>query len=166
MKNTDKFLIGIVAGVALLVVVAFAVALLRPKPAYQPEDTPEGVTHNYLFALQEKDYERAYTYLSPTLAGYPDSSEEFVDNIDEYQWSFGYGNDSTTLEVESTDITGSRAVVTVRETTFYEGGLFDSGQYSNTFKVKLRLNAPTGTWQITESDSYWVWCWNDNEGCS
>jgi len=46
MKITDKFLIGSVAGVILLVSVAFAVAFLRPKPTYQSDDTPEGVAHN------------------------------------------------------------------------------------------------------------------------
>jgi len=77
MKNTDKFLVGIVVGVVVLVATAFAVALLRPKPTYQLEDTPKGVAHNYLLALQQEDYKRAYGYLSPTIEGYPTSAEAF-----------------------------------------------------------------------------------------
>ena len=96
MKKTDKLLIGIVAGILLLVLVAFGVALTRPKPAYQAEDKPEGVAFNYLFALQQGDYERAYGYLSPTLKRYPQTVEKFRDQIHDYSWNFsGLDNSST-----------------------------------------------------------------------
>jgi hypothetical protein len=163
MKSTDKFLIGIVGGVILLIVVAFAVAFLRPKPTYLPDDTPEGVAHNYLFALQQKDYARAYGYLSPTLSGYPKSAEAFASDASDYNWNFGDG--SNTLQVESSSITGDRAVVLVRETVFYEGGLFNSSQYANTFEMTLQRDPKSGAWKIVESDSYWAWCWNNSDGC-
>ena len=54
MKTTDKILIGIVAGIILLIIVALVVTLSRPEPTYQPEDTPEGIAHNYLLALQKE----------------------------------------------------------------------------------------------------------------
>jgi hypothetical protein len=165
MKSTDKFLIGIVVGIIVLVGVAFAVALWRPKPTYQPEDTPEGVAHNYLFALQQKDYTRAYGYLSPTLEGYPASAEKFADDLDEYAWQIQNLNDeSTTLSVEKADITDDRAVVSVKETHFYQGGLFDSNQYTTTFDVTLRRE--NGVWKIIASDPYWAPCWDDEKGCS
>jgi tetratricopeptide (TPR) repeat protein len=41
MKSFDKLLIGIVLGVLMLVGVVFAVALLRPAPADESEQTPE-----------------------------------------------------------------------------------------------------------------------------
>ncbi|HOF89582.1 MAG TPA: hypothetical protein PLZ36_15990, partial [Armatimonadota bacterium] len=69
MHTSDKWLIGIVIGAALLVCAAVAVTVLRPKPAYRADDTPAGVTHNYLLALKQRDYARAYGYLSPTLSG-------------------------------------------------------------------------------------------------
>ena len=55
MKSTDKVLIAIVAGIILLIIVAFVVALAKPEPTYQAEDTPEGVAYNYLLALQRKN---------------------------------------------------------------------------------------------------------------
>lgn len=165
MKTVDKFLISIVGGVILLVVAAFVVVLLRPRPTYQSEDTPEAVAHNYLLALKQKDYARAYTYLSPAIPGYPDSSEDFAEDIRDNSWLFNNGNDSATLEVESADITGSRAIVSVRETVFYAGGLFDSSQYSNIFEITLEQDTTTGVWKIVESDSYWAWCWNERGGC-
>ena len=164
MKTTDKFLIGIVAGVILLVGAAFAIAFLRPKPTYQPDDTPEDVAHNYLLALKQEDYARAYGYLSPGIRSYPDSAEAFAEDVADNRWNFGGGDDSVTLEIESVRMTGEdRAVVSVRERRFYQGGLFDSGEYTSTFDMTLRRR--NDRWQIFESDSYWAWCWDDTKGC-
>ena len=167
MKQTDKVLIGIVGGVILLVVAAFAVAVNKPKPAYQVEDTPEGVAFNYLFALQQEDYERAYGYLSPSIRGYPRDVEKFMDDIRDHSWQFSGLNDSSTmLEIDSVDINGKRADVRIRETHFYEGDLFNSGQYTSTFNITLRQDE-NGQWKIVKSDSYWLGCWSDPKdyGC-
>jgi hypothetical protein len=164
MKSTDKFLIGIVGGIILLVGVAFAVAFWRPQPSYQPEDTPEGVAHNYLFALQQGDYARAYNYLSSRLEGYPAISDKFISDLDEYSWQMhDMKNQSVTLAVDSAKLTGDRAVVTVRDTHFYRGDLFDSNQYTNTFEMTLQRE--NGEWKIIRSDSYWASCWDDSRGC-
>ena len=167
MKKTDKLLVGIVAGILLLVLVAFGVALTRPRPTYQAEDKPEGVAFNYLFALQQGDYERAYGYLSPTIKGYPRTVENFRDQIRDYSWNFsGLNDSSTTLEVDSVDVSGQRADVRIRETQFYEGDLFSSSEHSRIFDMTLRRDG-NGKWQIVESDSYWVYCWSDTNryGC-
>jgi len=164
MKKTDKILIGIVTGIVLLVVVAFVVALNKPKPTYQAEDTPEGVTFNYLFALQQKDYERAYGYLSPTLKGYPRNAEKFADDIQNRSYTFSrLYNSSTTLEIESSTVTGARTDVRIRETRFYEGDLFNSSQYTRSFTVTLRQEK-NGAWKVVDSDSYWISCWSDLQG--
>jgi hypothetical protein len=155
-------LIGIVVGVLLLVGVAFAVTLLQPKPSYQPDDTPEGVAHNYLFALQENDYDRARGYLSPTLEGYPETADEFVDGVERQSWMFRE-NVETTMAVESADIDGDRAVVIVRESRYYGGGLFESWQDISTFEMELHRE--DGAWRITDADFYFADCWRF-DGCS
>lgn len=166
MKKTDKLLLGIVAGIVLLVVVAFVVALNKPKPAYQSEDTPGGVAFNYLFSLQQNEYERAYGYLSSSIAGYPRDAEAFADDIHDYSWTFSnLDSSSTTLEVDSVNINGKRADVKIRETRFYEGDLFNSSQYTNLFNMTLRQNEK-GEWKIEDADDYWLWCWNNNDGCN
>jgi len=164
MKKTDKLLIGIVAGILLLVLVAFGVALTRPKPTYQAEDKPEGVAFNYLFALQQEDYERAYSYLSPTLKSYPRTVEKFRDQIRDYSWNFrGLEDTSTTLAIDSVEVNGRQAYVGIRETQFHEGDLFSSSEYSHVFEMTLRQDE-NEKWKIVESDSYWVHCWSASTG--
>jgi len=161
MKSTDKFLIGIVIGIVLLVVAAFVVTLTRPEPTYQAEDTPKGVAHNYLLALQKEDHQRAYGYLSPTLKGYPASAERFAENVEDSSWRFRLDTD-TTLAVESARVTGNRAVVEVRESRFRGGDLFDSGQSTTVFEMELQLE---DEWKIADSDYYFAWCWKRDDGC-
>lgn len=162
MKSTDKFLIGIVVGIVLLVVAAFVVTLTRPEPTYQAEDTPEGVAHNYLLALQEGNYRRAYGYLSPTIKGYPVSAERFAEDVEDYPWQFRMDTD-TALAVESARVTDNQAMVKVRESRFYGRGLFDSGQTTTVFKMELQLE--DGEWKIVDADYYFAWCWTYSDGC-
>jgi hypothetical protein len=160
MKSTDKFLIGIVVGIVLLVVIAFAIALLRPEAAYRAEDSPEGVTHNYLLALQKEDMERAYGYLSPTLDGYPESVEAFAEDVESDSYRFRIDRD-VTLMVESADVTGGRAVVDVRESRFRSGDLFEPSPRTIIFEIELRLEG--GEWKIVESKYYFSRCWTDSD---
>src|ERR671919_1786336 len=61
----DRFLTGILIGIAILVVLALAVFFIRSDTqTYISEDAPEGVVHNYVVAVLNKDYEKAYNYLA------------------------------------------------------------------------------------------------------
>jgi hypothetical protein len=161
MKKTDKILIGIVGGIIVLVAVAFVVALNKPAPTYQAEGTPEGVAFNYLFALKQKDYERAYGYISPGLKGRPKNVEKFIDDVRDNTWQFnGLDDSSITLEVDSVEMIGSRADVRIIETHFYEGDLFSSGSYTNNFVITLRPDA-AGNWKIEDANDYWNPCWDE-----
>lgn len=165
MKNTDKLLVAIVLGVVILVGVAFAVAFMQPKPAYESDETPAGVTHNYLLAIQQKDYERAYGYLSLSIPGRPYTVDRFIQNIKNYSYFFASETKTVSLEVISSDINGNDAIVSVRQTIFNNGGLFDSGESTRTFHVDLRLNPQKAEWKITSSELYWATCWNRSGGC-
>ncbi|MCP4539936.1 MAG: hypothetical protein GY832_22580 [Chloroflexi bacterium] len=162
MKSTDRFLVGIVVGIVALVIVAFVVTLVRPEPTYQAEDSPEGVAHNYLLALQQGEYERAYGYLSPTLTGYPASVDEFVDVVTDYSWQFRLDAD-TTLAIELARVVGSRTVVQVRESRFNGGSLFGDSQSITTFDIKLE--SEQGAWRIVDADHYFARCWRNDKGC-
>ena len=164
MKGADKFLIAIVVGAVLLAGAAFAVALLQPDPEYRPDDSPEGIAHNYLLALQRADYVRAYDYLSPGISGYPETLEQFEQEVRDFGWNFR-GDNSVSLEVRSAEVRGNRATVEVNETVFYSSGPFDSGEFTNTFEMELARGGPAERWKILESQQYWAWCWHQEGGC-
>ncbi len=162
MANTDKFLIGIVIGILLLVVVALAITFIRPEPTYQAEHGPKNIAHNYLLALQKQDYARAYGYLSPTLDGYPGSAEKFTQDVQDSSWLFDLDED-TSLAVESARVTGERAVVKVRESHFYADGLFGGDTYTSVFEIKLQKEE--NEYKIVDADSYFAWCWKRSTEC-
>jgi hypothetical protein len=166
MKGSDKFLIGIVAGILLLIVISLVVVLTRPEPEYRNGGSPEVTVHNYLLALRLKEYERAYGYLSPRLTGYPKDAEAFADDIDNrYSSRFGHGD--TTIDVQSADMRGNMATVEVLETSFSDGDLFSSGNYERRFDMELRHE--NGQWKLMGGDRYWTSCWeqapSDNSYC-
>jgi hypothetical protein len=161
VKQIDRFLLAIIAGIVVLVAIALGLALARPAQGYLQETTPGAVAHNYLLAIKERDDERAYGSLSPQLSGYPADVEAFADQLDRYSWSFS--RDPATISIRDERITDDRAVVTIDETRFYGGGLFSSGQSTNSFDVDLRREGEA--WKIVDAGSYWAQCWSEEEGC-
>ncbi|MBW8012441.1 MAG: hypothetical protein FVQ83_14595 [Chloroflexi bacterium] len=161
MKGTDKFLIAIVVGVIILAAAAIGVALMQSEAAYLSDDTPEGVTHNYLLAIQNEDYERAYSYLSPDLIEYPEDVIEFKRDINLNLFIFRQ-NTSNTIEILSSSIYGENADVEVRETSFHQGDFFDSYRSTNNFVITLTII--DGEWKIVNGDYYFAPCWRDY-GC-
>ena len=87
-KSSNRLLIAIVIGAVVLVGIAIGVTLLQPEPDYLTDDTPEGVAHNYLLALDKGEYQQAYSYLSPTLPGYPIDLESFTENVEDNPYRF------------------------------------------------------------------------------
>jgi hypothetical protein len=162
MKKTDRFLIVIVAGIVLLVAVTLIVSLRQPAATYQPEDTPEGVAHNYILALQQKDYERAYGYLSPTLPGYPIGSMEFMQHTSQYRWRFQF-DDNTTIAISDVTLRGDQATVQAARNRFSSEGLFGGNISVSHFDLQLRHE--NGVWKMVQADRYWADCWNQSDGC-
>lgn len=162
MKGQDRFLIGIVVGMVLLVVAVLLVALLGgDRVAYRPDDSPEAAAYNYLLALRQQDYARAYGYLSPTLAHYPASLDQFVYDVRRDSWSLTELQGDVSLAVESVIPAETQTTVVIAQTTYPTGGLFDSVQYRSTFDVVLREEG--GSWKIVQAQRYWYHCWSTTE---
>jgi hypothetical protein len=159
MKGVDKYLIGIVVGIVLLVAVTVIIVLTRPKAEYRPDDSPEAIVHNYLLAIKETDYERAYEYISSEIRYYPEDLESFIEIVEDEPWSFGRRADSI-VEVQSSRVSGDKTTVKVLETVYSSGGLFDSGQYDRNFDMKLHQD--NGEWKLIDGDRYWYNCWGDD----
>lgn len=162
MSKTDKMLIGIVAGILLVVLMAALVSLNQPEAEYLDENTPEAVAHDYLLALQKVDYPRAYASLSPDLPGLPKTLEDFLEQIQYRSWMFESLADSSFV-VEPRSQSEDRATVEVKIITFYEPGLFSGGSVTNQFAIYLKLH--NGMWKVTYSNNFFSSCWLDQEPC-
>lgn len=156
-NSSDRLLLGIVAGIVILIIVAFWLVLTQPEPAYQEEVTPEGVAHNYLLALRQDEFGKAYGYLSTQLENYPEDLDTFVDNVEANYYGF-WPDEDVTLEVLSASVVGEKATVQVHESRFSGDGLFEGGMRERSFEMELRLEE--GNWKIVDSDGYWHFCWN------
>src|SRR6185369_17425936 len=104
----DRFLTGILVGIAVLVVIALAVFFTRKNnQSYISENNPEGVVHNYVLAVLNKDYKKAYGYLADL-----DNKPTF----DEFRNPFvtgGLNPGNSALDVGKSEITGDDAYVEV-----------------------------------------------------
>lgn len=147
----DRFLLGILAGIGLLVIVALiSFFVRRDSLAYGPEEQPEGVVRNYLVALRKGDYERAYGYLA---AGqYKPTLEEFQQAIFTNQVM----PEESGVEVGQASISDQQAYVKL---SVYHGasGPFDNGWRNDETATLKREN---GQWKI-ESLPYpfWAYSW-------
>lgn len=159
MKD-DKFLIGIVAGIILLVVVSLAVVLLRSpeNEAYIADDTPAGVVHNYFLAVQRKEFEKAYGYLSDDLKSKP-ALDEFIREMD----NAGRGQEMA-LSIGDTRLGDVHTQVDVTITTYRSGTLFDSSSYTSQNTVYLRAAGDGSQWKITQFPyPYWGYYWDEEQ---
>src|SRR5881398_116352 len=76
--KADRFLIAIFLGIVILLVVGgISVAILRQPARELPADTPGGVVQGFYSALEQKDYNKAYDYLSDSMARKP-TRDQFV----------------------------------------------------------------------------------------
>jgi hypothetical protein len=150
--KTDKFLIGIVIGIVLLVIAAIVVVLARGQnEEYVADDTPAGVVHNYFLAVQQKEFDKAYNYLSDEIEAKP-TLDEFIASVD--------NQNESALKIGAVNIDNNRARVEVAITNYYGGGPFDSGRYTNQETTYLRQD-DNGNWKIFEFPyPYWGY-WNE-----
>jgi hypothetical protein len=104
----DRFLTGILIGIGLLVVVALAVFFTRKDTqTYVSDETPEGVVHNYVVAVLNKEYEKAYSYLADL-----DNKPTYEEFRDSFLKGMVNPNNSG-VDIGQSDITGDDATVEV-----------------------------------------------------
>lgn len=161
MRSTfqDRGLVAIVAGALLLVVIAFVVVLRQGPAEYRNDAAPDAAVHNYLLAIQQSDYARAYTYLAPTIKGYPADVGQFTADIVGAPYMFGQDRREGVAVGATNIVNDELATVGVEVTQFSGGDLFGSSRYSYTFQVTLARS--DAGWQITNADQYWQPCWTD-----
>ncbi len=144
----DRFLTGILIGIGVLIVAALLVFFTRQsQPSYSGQNTPEGVVHDYVLAILNKEYPKAYTYLAeldnkPTLA--------------QFQQAFAVGKmnpGDSGIKVGKASVVGDNATVEV-SMVYGASDPFSSG-YSNVGTAQLvRQN---GAWKISSMPTYNIW---------
>lgn len=147
----DRFLLGILAGIGVLVVLAVGLYFLRQgNLTYGPEDTPGGVVRNYVVALKKGDYDRAASYLV-TMNPAPDKLS-FIQ---------AYGAQSSELASTSVEV-GEESIILNKATVqlaLVQGnsGLFNEPYRSQQVAELVREN---GSWKIKQMPyPFWNFSW-------
>lgn len=144
----DRFLIGILIGIFILILAALTVFFTRQnKQTYGSEEAPEGVVHNYVLAVLNKDYHRAYTYLADL---------ENKPNYDNFRRSFLTGSlnpSNTGIKISKADVSGEDATVEI--STVYRPSDPFSTEYNNPGVAQLVKQ--NGSWKITSMPAYNIW---------
>ena len=130
---------------------------MQPEPTYMDGEDAQAVAHNYLLALEQGDYDRAYSYLSPDLPGYPEDVRAFRRDVQRDEYLFPSDNNAMTLALASVEEDDGWATATVRITTNYRGGLF--GINRQTDEVDLQLEQTEAGWKIVDGQRLFVYCW-------
>ncbi len=144
----DRFLTGILIGIGVLIVLALVVFFIRqPSASYVLEDTPEGMVHNYVLAVLNKDYQKAYGYLA-------DLNQK--PTYEAFRQAFAVGRlnpGMNGIKVGSADITGDTATVDVTMVNAscdpFSSGVNDLG--------RAQLLLQNGAWKISSLPAYNVW---------
>jgi len=148
----DRFLLGILIFIGLLVIAALALFFIQPNTAaYQPEDTPEGVVHNFALAIQNNDVERAYGYLAD-LDHKPSEAAFHQAILNGYLYTDGYA-----IQVDETQMLDSNNAWVIVSIHYLSSGPFDSGWTSQDHATLVRQN---GEWKISYMPyPYWSYDW-------
>lgn len=144
----DRFLTGILVGIGLLVVVALAVFFTRKdSQTYIAEATPEGVVHNYVLAVLNKDYEKAYGYLADL---------EYKPTYENFRRAFLNGEvnpQNQAVDIGESEIVGDVATVDL-ELIYNNSDPFSTG-YRNMMTADLVKQ--NGAWKLTLMPQYNFW---------
>ena len=144
----DRFLTGILVGIAVLVIIALAVFFTRKgTQTYISEDNPKGVTHNYVLAVLNKDYKKAYSYLAE-LDNKP-TYEQFRDAF----LKGAVNPNNSALNIGNSEINSDTASVEVI-LIYSQSDPFSTGNRDVQYATLVKQE---GAWKLTSMPSYYFW---------
>lgn len=149
----DRFLIGILAGIGVLITAALVVFFIRQGDGqtYTQENTPDGIVHNYVLALQQGDFQKAYGYLAD------EEGKPGFGSFRSYFKTEYNGPEDTGIQITGWDEGGDNTAWVDVTTVQISPGPF-SGVYRNNSVAYLVKNEK-GDWKI-ESMPYPFWGWD------
>ena len=155
MNSSRRWLIIFAIVVVALAVATISLVLLTKENEVTllPEDTPQGVVQRYLIAVQERNYQEAYSYLSL------DPSEK-IESFDDWLRMVGEPRiyDEPTWKATLGKITqnGDYATVEITIDTLRPGGPFENPVRSQ--QIVFQLTRINSQWLITSPTYiYWIY---------
>lgn len=147
----DKFLTGILLGIGVLVVLALVLFFARQeKRDYIADDTPDGVVHNYVLAVLNKDYQKAYVYLADI---------EHKPTYEDFRQSFFNGMVNPVdagVDIGSVNINADEAVVSL--SVYYSNNDPFSNRYAS--EERALLVKQNGNWKLNSMPyNFWDYNW-------
>ncbi|HZW04116.1 MAG TPA: hypothetical protein VFF68_09330 [Anaerolineaceae bacterium] len=147
----DRFLQAILAGIALVAVLAVVLFFTRSRQVdYVADGTPEAAAQNFVLALHRQDYERAYAYLAD------EENKPTLEQFRQYFFTQTRAIADTSVQILTADITGDQAQVTL--SVLHGGGGLLSEPYRETTPAVLERQGDE--WKIVQMPfPYWSWDW-------
>ncbi len=157
MDSSTRILVGIVAGVIVLVVLAIALPrFFQEEEAEYPPDTPEGTVQRYIRAMIDEDPETAIALLTEhnktdcalrelreRMGRSAANMRPIPPALDRYRVRLG-----NVEEIDSENVT-----VTIGISYISEPDLLEFPNSTNTWKYEYELQrSPDGFWLIAESE--------------
>ena len=151
MKH-DRFLLGILVFIALLVAAALTLFFTRQDmQTYGAEAAPEGVMRNYVLALQNRDFERAYGYLA---------DKDNKPTLDTFRQAFlnrQLDISNAAIQIGSVEMIGSDQAMVEVTIVYASSDPFSTGWSSNETALLVEQD---GAWRISSMPyPYWGWDW-------
>lgn len=147
----DNFLLGILAGIGILVILALGLFFVRQDNlTYTAGKTPDEVIQNYVVAVHKKDYEKAYSYLAEL---------QYKPTYDQFKTAFldrTIDPASAGIELGESDISGDNANVEVG-VLFNPGDPFSGGYRNTEYGLLVKQG---GEWKIKQLPyTLWAYDW-------
>lgn len=155
MKSSARFLLAFGIAIAVLVTVTIVLVLtVKGSTTLLPGNTPQGVVQRFLIAVQDQDYEKAYSYLQIVENG------RVLSFNDWYQTTFpSFRSSSQTTwkaTLGKTVQVGDTATVEVFIDIFRPGGPFDNPVQTQDFSYQL-TRTPDGWFVTSLPVLYWLY---------
>jgi hypothetical protein len=147
----DRFLIGILSGIGVLILVALILFFTRQEVhEYRTEGTPDAAVFNYVLAITQKDYDKAYGYLADL---------EHKPTYDEFRQSFlsgMVGPANVGVDVGEAEVNDDVAAVEV--SLIYGSGEPFASSYRSLERAALVRQ--DGEWKISSMPyNFWDYNW-------
>lgn len=154
MKSSTRFLLGFGIAITVLVVVTVVLVLtIKGNVTLLPGNTPQGVVQRFLIAVQDQDYEKAFSYLQIQENGRVLSFNDWYQTT--FSWFRSSSQTSWKATLGKTVQVGDTATVEVLVDVFRPGGPFNNPV--QTQDVSYQLTKTADGWFITSRPVlYWL----------